>query len=618
MLSISQLDQFVNSPDFETKEKWQEDIIRRRDVYYGLSLHMDGACPYWISLRYPHLGWIPQNYIQNRPLMGWMGYEYHWIFDLQLFNRYPTEQEVIRNWRYSNYKPKQKAYFDNSIQMIQGAIFQDSGYSIKMTDQEDNDYIWGENFTVSWINQTKTNFANFISLNLKNICSDPNGFFLIIPKEETLESRVEPDIWFVGSEQLRFISKDEIIFKKDRHIWAVNRVGYFRWAKNGEKWQLVDQDGYYAHMLGYVPSIVAGGVLNTNYYESWLQAAKPIADDFVIAMSDEAMCAKQASFPFISEVARECPDCTNGVYVRCRVCESNNSDCNCDGNTDHNWIAQNWRQANCQTCGGTGNISIQPGERLSVRKEDMASNQDQVKVVNIPVDANKMHQERVEKLKMDLQKALHLNYIDQAQSGEAKKMDMDTKFKFLTSITNDIFDRLIPFCLNAILSIRNVSVTPNGVVPYVPIGNKYEYTIIKPTQFQIKTSYDLLLDLKEGKDTLPAFQKAAMIEDFSDKNFGGDDYLKKKTCVINQIDKLANLSTAEISAILVSGGAQPRDNQFHINLSIILDKINRQKGTEWFIESSIDDIEAEARRIFDAEVPKFEMQPEFTEERVDV
>lgn len=478
MLSVQQLQEFISSPDFDKKEKWQDDILKRRGVYFGMSLHMDGACPYWWSLREPHLPWIKANLIRKNPLTGWMGMEYHWIFELQLFNRYPTEQDIIRNWRYSNYKPKQKAYFDNCVQMLQGAIFQDSGYSITMSDEADDAFIWGENFTVSPINGTKTNFANFFSLNIKNICADPNGFFVIVPKEK---EQIEPDIWFVRSENLRFISKDEIIFWRDGYVWVVNKVGYFRWKKNGEEWKLVDPQGYYAHMLGYIPAIVAGGVLNTDYYESWLQAAKPIADDFVIAMSDEAMCAKQASFPFISEIARDCPDCQkSGQVMICKSCSS--QDCNCEDESN-----ERWESRVCNTCKGSGNLAIEPGERLSVPKQDMAL--EHVKIVNIPVDANKMHAERVEALKMDLQKSLHLNYIDQAQSGEAKKMDMEPKFNFFTTITNDIFDRLIPFCLDTILSLKKVSVTPAGVIPYQSRGNKYDYTIIKPTQFQVKTSW---------------------------------------------------------------------------------------------------------------------------------
>lgn len=189
MLTVAQLTQKVNEvvekdgEDLITSKKWQEELIRKRDVYFGMSLHIDGACPYWISLREPSMGWVDHNIITNRPLYGWMGYPYQIIFDLQLFARYPSEKEILRQWRYSNYKPRQKAYFDLCIQMLQGAIFQDSGYSIEMQNKSDEDYIWGQNFTVN-DETAKTNLPGYFNNNLSSICRDPNGYFLIIPDEE--------------------------------------------------------------------------------------------------------------------------------------------------------------------------------------------------------------------------------------------------------------------------------------------------------------------------------------------------------------------------------------------------------------------------------------------------
>ena len=194
---------------------------------------------------------------------------------------------------------------------------------------------------------------------------------------------------------------------------------------------------------------------------------------------------------------------------------------------------------------------------------------------------------------------------------------MDTKFKFFTAITNDIFDRLMPFCLNTILSLRKVTVTSNGVIPYVS-DSTVDYTLIKPTQFQIKTSYDLLEDMKLAKEAdVPSYQKSALYEDYVDKQFGGNDYLKKKTCVINQIDKLANRSFAEISTLLIAGSATNRQWQYSVSLPIILDQMNRNNGTEWFLEATIDDIKTLSWQIFDAENPILEPQVNYTEERIE-
>lgn len=556
MLSLSQLNDLVNNPHFDSKEKWQEEIVKRRDVYFGMSLHIDGACPAWYLMRDPRIGWLPGNLLEKRPIVGWYGYEYHWIFDNILFNRYPNEPEVIRQWRFSNYKPFQKVFFDKCISMVTGAIFQDSSYSVTIQDKDDNDYIWGNNFEVAYERggrSTKTNLVQYFAANFKTIAGDPNGLFLVIPRESseaTTAQRIEPVVWFIHSKFIRFITPDEIAFWHDGYRWVVNKFGYFRWRKKeqSDTWELVEPNGYYGHMLGYIPAFVAGGQWNNQgFYESWLHGAKAIADDYVITKSDQAMCAKQASNPWVQEADVDCPDCTAGKIQQCNACHKIGDRCVCDEGE------RQWVLANCATCGGTGGISNNPGQRIIVPKDMM--DKDMVRVINIPVDANKMHSENAETSEINLQKALHLSYIDEAQSAVAKQKDMETRYQFIMGINNDFFDRLIHDAAKAISALRNISVNGGTVAP-----TPSEIAIVKPTQFQIKTSYDLLEEMKAGKESgIPVYQYGALLEDYVDKQFGGNDVLKKKTCIINQMDDLANRPVNEIAILVLNGAATQRD-----------------------------------------------------------
>lgn len=590
MLSIAQLNQLVNGPDFSNKEKWDQSIIKRRDVYYGMSLHIDGACPAWDVMRNPRLGWIPENITQKRPLLGWFGIEYHLIFDNILFNRYPNEPERTRQWRFSAYKPFQKAYFAKCDQMVTGAIFQDSGYRVEVVDKDDNEYIWGNNFE-------KKNLIQFYAARFKTIVADPNGYFLVIPKESaerTTTDRIEPEIWFVKSSELRYISEDEIAFERDGLRWVVNKFGYFRWrkAQETEQWFLVEGNGYYGHMLGYIPMFVAGGVWNDQgFYESWLHAGKAIADDYVIIKSDEAMCAKQASHPWIIEADAECPHCHGGDVQYCHTCHKRGELCECDEGMSHMTLAK------CDACGGTGHISNNPGDRMTAPKEDMKL--DLVKVVNIPVDANEMHAKRAERAELNLQKALHLNYIDQAQSAVSKNKDFETRYQFIDGINNDYFDRLIPNSIDAITALRNITVK-NGVISPTP-GDKI---IVKPSQFQIKTTTDLLEEMKSGKDSgIPTYQLNALTEDYVDKQFGGNAVLKRKTSLINQMDILAGKSSADVSVAVLNGFATQRDGQFSLALPLILDALVRENGNEWFLSKKYEVIEAAVQVMFAAKYP---------------
>ncbi len=609
MLTLEGLTSLINDKD----RKIHKDILNNRQVYYGMSLHIDGACPRWTSLRDNRLGWVIGNFIEKEPLMGWYGLPYQEIFDIILFNRYPNEKEITRQWRFSQYKPFQKAFFGKAISMTTGAIFQDSGYSITLEDKEDNDYIWGNNFSVTHsVGTSKTNLVNYFAAHFKSIAEDPNGYFLVLPRESregTTTQRIEPDVWFICSKHIHWITDDEIVFERGEYRWAVNKFGYFRWRKEGAEWVLVEKDGYYGHFLGYIPIFVAGGVWNSQgFYDSWLVDGKAIADDYVIIKSDEAMCAKQASHPWIIEASEDCPDCQHtGKMQFCLKCNKTGEGCSCDDS-----VRQLTLQ-NCNRCSGTGIISHNPGDRLIAPKDDMEHAL--IQVVNVPVDANEMHAKRAEQAELNLQKALHLNYIDQAQSKIAKDKDMETRYQYILTVSNDYFDRLIPSVINSITAIRNIKVS-NGLIVPTPV----DMVIVKPTQFQIKTSFDLLEELKEADSSgIPPYQKGALLVDYVDKQFGGNDYLKKKTIIINQMDVISNTSEADISIKLLNNGIEHRKYQLHNVLPSILDQINREKTTEWFLNASYDQIKVEVDRIFTEQYPPIpEIRPDVTDERINV
>src|SRR5690348_15158757 len=75
-------------------------IQRWRDVYYGMSLHTTGACPAFIPL--DGKGGLDKGYIHPP---NYFGECYQHLFDRILFSRHPRENELIRQWRFSQYKP---------------------------------------------------------------------------------------------------------------------------------------------------------------------------------------------------------------------------------------------------------------------------------------------------------------------------------------------------------------------------------------------------------------------------------------------------------------------------------------------------------------------------------
>lgn len=597
MLSLDGILELLNKPDYEGLYKNDHRIMNWRRVYYGMSLHIAGILPYYQYLRE---GGVYVNYYPMGAKYHEM--EYQLIFDTQLFSRHPREPEITRQWRLSQYKPFTKAPFKQVIQVTTGAIFQDSGYSITVDDREDNDYIWGNNFHGK-------SLPKYFADNFQSICEDPNGLFIVIPKEPyyaTTTNRIEPDVWFVPSKYIRYHTKDEIIFEMNEFHWAVNSLGYFRFAKDDNK-KFYNYDGanggYYTHNFNHVPNYVAGGQWNTKgYYDSWLDAAKAIADEFVSSKSAEQLVNKDASHPYTIETDTECPDCdqSTGGITYCGDCRNKIGDCSCEVHNVENQLLKK-----CGTCRGSGSISRNPADRIIAPADQM--DKDLIKIVSPDTAINTFHAENNRNLYEEMLKALYLYRTDKSESGAAKAIDQEWKYQFFMSITNDLFDRLLPSILQDILALRNVTVQQGEVLP-----KPTDFTIVKPTQFQIKTSFDLQEEYKEAKASgLPAYQLSKILGDFSDKRFGGDDAFLRKDYYVNALDKIATKADADVQIMLLNNAITNRDYQFHVELPMIIDKIIRETTPDNFMKMSFDQVEAEIKTRFEAMRPVIPaVQPE--------
>lgn len=281
-----------------------EALQRKRDVYYGMSLHTTGACPAFRDLAGGGMIY-PQ---------GYYGPEYQRLFDKHLLSRHPRESDATRNWRFSQYRPLTKAPFAQVSEIITGAIFQDSNYTIELQNPADETYIWGNHFC----GQDIVNY--FAKHGYKNMIEDPNGVLLRVPKYawyEQWDDRIAVDIWFVHTKDMVLHTDDDLVFLRDGYAWWVDKQTIWRFAYKPEKQQYyitaADSKGYYAHMLGRLPVSVAGGEWNTQgYYDSFYSKAKAAADDFVSAYSAAQLVDKEASHPFIVEASTDCPDCKIG------------------------------------------------------------------------------------------------------------------------------------------------------------------------------------------------------------------------------------------------------------------------------------------------------------------
>lgn len=571
MLSIKGVIDLLN----DNTRKLHPTIATWQDVYYGMSLHTTGACPRFRDER--------NNWPERLPF--YFGERYQYIFETFLLSRHPREAESTRNFRLSQYKPYTKAPFQQIIESVTGAIFQDSNYTLVIDNKSDSDYIWGNNFEGK-------DLINYFSSKFQTICEDPNGFFVYIPKYAyyVTEGDVEPEIWFINSKDIISSTKDELIFLKENIAWHLNYIGIFRYAKaeDGKYFHIDEQyGGYYAHLQENLPIDFAGGVWNTQgFYDSWLSKAKACADDFVSSKSAEQLVDKEASHPFIIAATTVCPDC-NGARTKQIACDE---------------CPQGFELIDCKMCHGSGEISYSPGKWMNAPPDEM--DKDLIKIINPDIGINTYHKEKNADLYKMLLESLFLYRVEQAQSGVAKAIDQEDKYKFISKISSDYFDRLIPNAITIITSYRNV-ISNNGETK--PAASKF--TIVKPSQFQIKTATDLLLDFDAStKANMPAFIRAKQSLDYTDKQYGGDETIKKKAEFISQSDPLFVLSEADKQLQLLAGAIDKRQWQYSIHLPVMLEQIIRDKGKQWFATATYDDIKKEVDIIF-ATIKTIELSP---------
>lgn len=547
----------LNNKEAVPKE-FKEKLNHWKKVYYGMSLHMSGAAPRFKNLK--------TGAIVKPP--GYMGEEYQRIFDEYLMSRHPREDEETRQWRFSQYRALTMAPFEQITEILAGALFQDSNYNIDIPDAIDKEYIWQNRF------QGHDIIGYFANIGIKNMMEDPNGLFLRIPDKPHYaqdENRVTVDVWFVHSKDIVWLSEDDLIFKRGKQAYWVDTQTIFSYNQNDKGVYELDIKGYYAHQFGKLPTSVAGGIWNTQgFYDSFYKKAKPIADDFVSTYSAAQMVDKNASHPFQISTADECPTC-NGVGQRqidCETCE--------DGK----------ELATCTNCGGSGSVSINPGQWKFVPQEQMKENPDQIKLVNPDISINKHHREVVAELKKNIEQVLHLYRTDKAESGAAKAIDQEGKYQFISKISNHLFDKIIYDTLADIIAYRNVSTSDTGLQP-----NKYDFQVIKPTQFQIKTSEDLLNDYEKGQTAnLPRVIRKRMALDYVQKQYSGDLLIQRMAEVVNRIDAANTMTEDEILSARASNALTQEQLIIHQNIAVWLDEAIEDKGESWLYTSKIREI----------------------------
>gem|GEM_PF-3070606 len=419
---------------------------------------------------------------------------------------------------------------------------------------------------------------DFSNVVFRNMVEDPNGVLLRVPAMagfEQADDKLQVDIWFINTKDIVLLTQDDFIFLHSGYAWWVDKQTIWRFSYKPEekRYFLAQQDvgGYYAHMLGRLPISIAGGVWNTQgYYDSYYSKAKAAADDFISAYSAAQLVDKEASHPFIVEASTDCAECRGLGQVQ-QDCDS------CPNGVE---------LVSCGSCHGSGQISRNPGQHIIV-PQDKLKDGSPIQIVNPDVSINAHHRDVCAQVMNLIIEALHLQKTEEAQSGVAKAIDQERLYKFISNISNHVFDKLITDTLRDIIAYRNAGAIAGTVHPV-----EYPFRVLKPTQFRIKTSADLLNEYATGKQAgIPVFIRRRMALDFVDKQYSGDALMKKKAQLITQLDSLSVLSIDEITAMHGAGVLNDTELQYSRKLPAAIDALIREKGEYWFLNTPNDVVE---------------------------
>src|SRR5690606_17608568 len=307
-------------------------------------------------------------------------------------------------------------------------------------DQKDADYILNEpNFDgydlVGW-------FAN---VGFAHMINDANGYFVRMPNKpygaEYNDSR-KVQIYFIPSFHVMEKTEDYILFEKDDYVYYIDKQTIWRYKRTDNGTYYLDKEdanGYYSHLLGYLPITIAGGFWNEmGYFESFYSKAIPLADEFISTFSAGQLVDKETSHPFIQMVTEQCSHC-DGVGKVQQECDT------CPNGLE---IVQ------CGRCDGRGQVSYAPADRISAPAEHM--DRDLVRIISPDVSINQYHKSKIKELKEDIYRALYLQVVGEDQSGVAKALDLEQKDLFFSKLINHIFDNILYNSIKDIIAYRNV------------------------------------------------------------------------------------------------------------------------------------------------------------------
>ena len=498
-----------------------------------------------------------------------------------LTSRRPNEDPEIQKYRLSIYEPITKGSMNRAIDKLY-RIFGSANFSIQVS-EELNEYLSTQKFDGQYFYSYVQKYV------VRRMIEDPNGYLVWIPTGAGLtDSSVKVDVKpvMIYSYQLKFVDDDAIVWldenehseiyengkvqKKGLVYYSLTETGFYKHQQYGagkdKRFQLIP---IYEHNLGSLPAIVLGGDLTDNdYFESYFSAFVPFGNEAIRQYSDWQGVMTTTCFPYREEVAETCsaPGCRDGVC----------------------WNENEGEHYPCRICKGTGRVITRSPFGVFLREKNNSimdgggnnSSEPMIRFVSPPVDVIEYSGNAWQILLKKAEDSLHLNPINEAQSGTAKEIDREDSFMVLTKISNNIFDEIIYKSLLFIEGYRNVN-------------NPMSPVIVKPISFSMKTETDLIDEINKLNDkNAPICFLVETTKDLARKRFSGNKSISRMVEILVTYDPIYHINTKDKSMLLASGTIKKDDLIKSMYAFKVLSQIVAENGTE-FLENEMSKIFAE-------------------------
>lgn len=480
--------------------------------------------------------------------------------------RRPYEDEVIKDYRKKNWRAITKDAFNRALTNLQ-RILGKSQVSIEYPEPL-KEYLTSRVFA-------GTDFDGFFNrFVIRRMIDDANGVLVWWPLEIPQPNiPIEPRPFMVLSKNIKHFNDKMLswlapekspvrvaarsgngteIRDEGEVYYIVTRTHYLKMVQVGDKAKRdFELRVHYVHNLNTFPFIVLGGeeTMRTNkasneddvWFTTYFSAAIPFADECLNQFSDHQGIMVTSTSP-IREV--DAPDCT------ARGCKGGWIDVPADMKTvEGATLAANFRlvpgtklrQVECGTCHGSGKIlPTGPFGVMWRRQASLINDGDRSREVPVmrflspDVNIVKYSGDYWRELRKDVDRALNLLFIDEAQSGVAKTIDREDKVSTLDRIGQHFYMTLVRTSIILIGRLRNVTFEDDDVI------------ITLPPSFVVKSEEDLFTSMKGMRDNgMSSLYAIAGSLELARQKFPGNVRLHKMGDVLAQYDPLFGMTPAD-------------------------------------------------------------------------